>query len=358
MKKFFLYAAALMMFAGCSNDVTDDGNDGNGGNGGDGNVELVQLEAPVPVVENDLLEVVVSWEAVEHAAGYTYVLNDGDEQYTEDLSVVFEGLELNADYSFSVYATAAEDSGYSDSEPAVAEFSTRLVYEGETYRVVKLKDGNVWMAENLRYVPEGKTPSSNPNDKSGLWYPATNAEAVADPELVATKGLLYDAATVFGVEEVTEENAPTFEGAQGVCPEGWHVPTVTEMTGLVGKCSNGALDNLSAPYYTAEQGGAPIDALDEDGFNWPFVGVVNVTTNVAEGKYTTTASPAGVDPVVYGAMTYVWGSTFYQKNAAGNNMQFYGFMSTWTAAFKRVTVAYPNYLSGYSVRCVKDQKAE
>lgn len=353
MKRFLLYAAALALFAGCGNDVTEDGEGGGFGGGA-----AVQLEAPVPVVENDLSEVVVSWDAVENAAGYAYALNDGEELYTESLGVAFNSLELNEDYTFSVYAVAAAGSGYTDSETAVAEFSTRLVYEGETYRVVKLKDGNVWMAENLRYVPEGKTPSSDPADKSGLWYSAANAEKKADPALTATKGLLYDAATVFGVDEITDENAATFEGAQGVCPEGWHIPTLTELTGLVGKCSNSAMDNLDAPYYDAAMGGAPIDVLDADGFNWTHASVVMRADNTKTGAYTVTNTPNGVEPVEYGVMSYIWGSTFYQKNAAGTNYQFYSFMSTWTNAYKRVTVAYGGYLYGFSVRCVKDKKAE
>lgn len=230
-----------------------------------------------------------------------------------------------------------------------------LVYGGVTYKTVTMKDGNVWMAENLRYVPEGRTVSSDPADKSGIWYSAANESKTADAALTESTGLLYDAATVFGVTEITEENAALLEGAQGICPDGWHIPTVSEMTGLVGKCSNSALDNLEAPYYDTEAGGAPIDALNEEGFNWTYAGIVNVTNNTATGAYTVTNSPAGVDPVVYGAMSYVWSSSFYQKNAAGNNLQFYGFMSTWTAAFKRVSVAYANYLSGYSVRCVKNK---
>ena len=242
-----------------------------------------------------------------------------------------------------------EDTGFE-------EFDDHFVYAGEEYKIVKMKDGNVWMAENLRYVPAGKTPSSNPADKSGVWYSAANADKKADPALTATNGLLYDAATVFGVAEITDENAASLEGAQGICPKGWHIPTVTDMTGLVGKCSNGTLDNLEAPYYDAAAGGAPIDALNADGYNWGFAGIVNATSPTATGAYSITNSPAGVDPVVYGAMSYVWGSTYYQKNASNGNMQFYGFMSTWTASFKRVTVAYANYLSGYSVRCVKDKE--
>ena len=54
-------------------------------------------------------------------------------------------------------------------------------------------------------------------------------------------------------------------------------------------------------------------------------------------------------------MSYLWTSTFYKANTA-TNLQFYGAMSTWNASNKKITVAYANYLSGYSVRCVKDKE--
>ena len=37
-----------------------------------------------------------------------------------------------------------------------------------------------------------------------------------------------------GGKEVTEENCYEFEGAQGICPEGWHIPTRPEFVGLCG----------------------------------------------------------------------------------------------------------------------------
>ena len=280
-------------------------------------------------------------------------------QYSMNATILPWGLDVDLSGDIEDW----EDKGTIDgteTEPETdgdfEEFDNYFVYAGERYNIVTMKDGNKWMAENLRYVPAGKTVSSTPSDKSGIWYSAANEQKTADPELTATKGLLYDAATAFGVAEITDENAASFEGKQGICPKGWHIPTEREMTGLVGKNSNGSLDNYDAPYYDSAAGGAPIDKLDADGFNWTYAGIVNVTNNTATGSYSITNSPAGVDPVVYGAMSYVLGSTFYQKNAAGNNYQFYSYMSTWTASFKRITVAYGNYMSGYSVRCVKDKE--
>lgn len=229
-----------------------------------------------------------------------------------------------------------------------------IAWQGVDYKIVTLADGRTWMAENLRYVPEGKTVSSDPTDNNGIWHSAANASKTADPALDAKVGLLYDAATAFGVTEITSENAASLEGTQGICPDGWHIPTCSEMTGLVGHNANGTLTDPDGAYYDPAVQGASIPVLDEAGFNWYFAGARNQTNVTAKGSYLVTNLGD-----VYGAMTYVWGSTLHQiqtDNTSGalKNIQFYSFMSTLNASNKKVTVAYGNFKSGYSVRCIKD----
>lgn len=230
-----------------------------------------------------------------------------------------------------------------------------ITYHDQKYNVVKMKDGKWWMAQNMRYVPKGKSVSSTPSDGSGLWYPATNATKtpMTDDASVEALGLLYDAATAFGVEAITVDNAETLEGCQGICPEGWHIPTNAELTGLVGHNSNSAMANTEAPYYDAAVKGAYIPTLNEDGFNWTFVGAVNRASSSATGAYLVTNYGE-----IYGAMSYVLGSTCYQvsKNTDDSikNVQYYSFMSTFNASNNKVTVAFGNFLSGLSVRCVRD----
>lgn len=241
------------------------------------------------------------------------------------------------------------------------EFDGYFVYDGETYRTVVMDDGNTWMAENLRFVPDGKTVSSDATEDAGVWYPATNADKTADATLVATKGLLYDLSTAFG-KEITAENAYSFEGTQGICPKGWHIPTNAELTGLVGHNSNGSLVNTEAPYYDATIKGASIATLNADGFNWTFVGIRNKASLTGAGSYNVTAyTDATTSETTYGAMSYVMGSTCYQvKNSSTtgelSNIQFYSFMSLYNASNEKITVAYGNYKSGYSLRCVKDKQ--
>ena len=233
------------------------------------------------------------------------------------------------------------------------EYEGYFVYDGVEYKTVTLADGNTWMAENLRFIPRGKTVSSNPVEDAGIWYPAANVDKVADPALAETLGLLYDAATAFGAE-ITVDNAATFEGTQGICPTGWHIPTVAEMTGLVGHCSNSAMINTEGSYYDAAIKGASLAALEEAGWAWQFASMRNKANTAGNGSYTVTNYNG-----VYGIMSYLIGSSNYQvtKNDDGSlkNVQYYYMMPTYNASNEKVTVAYGNFLAGASLRCVKNK---
>lgn len=234
------------------------------------------------------------------------------------------------------------------------EYDGYFEYDGVNYRTVTLADGNTWMAENLRFIPRGRTVSSDPVADAGIWYPAANAEKVADPALVESLGLLYDAATAFGADAITADNASTFEGVQGICPTGWHIPTVAEMTGLVGHCSNTALVNTDGAYYDASIKGASLAALKEAGWEWQFASTRNKASVTANGSYLSTLYDG-----IYGVMSYLIGSSCYQVKTgdAGTltNVQYYYMMPTYNASYEKVTVGYGNFLSGASIRCVKNR---
>jgi len=87
-----------------------------------------------------------------------------------------------------------------------------LLYEGVAYRTA-IVAGRRWMAENLRYLPAGATLGS------GVWNPASGADHVAE------QGLLYDFATATCGE--------TAQPVRGICPEGWHIPSVAELETLI-----------------------------------------------------------------------------------------------------------------------------
>ncbi len=262
------------------------------------------------------------------------------------------------------FAACEKDDNGKGNEPVdTVEFTEGegfFTYDGVRYKTIELADGNTWMAENLRFVPKGKTVSSDAAENAGIWYPAANADKVADPELAEKVGLLYDAATAFGVDSITVDNAASFEGTQGICPPGWHVPTAAELTGLVGHCSNSALTNTDAPYYDSDIKGASIAAMKTAGWEWLFAGARNKTNTTAAASYLVTSRTEADNSITYGAMTYLIGSTWYQTTTNDDeslkNVQYYYMMSTYNATNEKLTVAYGNFLSGASLRCVKDSE--
>lgn len=236
-----------------------------------------------------------------------------------------------------------------------------IVYAGEVYHAVKMKDGKWWMAENLRYLPEGMTPSAElGNVLAGLWYPVVvNAEHTAadfstSEAAIKSNGYLYSTEVAFGLKPgalTSQAEAEKYEGARGICPEGWHIPTVADMQGLTGKC-NGMADVTTAPYFDGKNGSMSL--LDEDGFNAAAWGAVSIASTAAAKGTMTGWLKAYPDIIASGFMV---GSTHYKTtlNDDGSikNIQFFGFMPM--ASTGTFNGAYNNFRTGASLRCVKDQ---
>lgn len=246
---------------------------------------------------------------------------------------------------------------------------TGLSYAGEVYDIVKLADGKVWMAENLRYVPEGLTPSADlKNVTAGIYYPVVvneekTAAAFGKEEDVKVMGYLYQSEVALGLKvgDITSvEQAQQLEGAQGICPKGWHVPTVSDITGLVGRAVSPIVTNTEAPYYNGTNGS--IMLLNQDGFNiWP-CGAITIQDNTK-----TAANLMGFlknyDVITSG---YYCGSTYagvtYDKTDPSKmtNIQFFGLMPMTNKpaeADYTCNGAKLSYRIGASVRCVKDLKS-
>lgn len=251
---------------------------------------------------------------------------------------------------------------------------TEVTHGGVTYKTVVLENGQVWLAENLRYIPEGKTPSADPADGNGLWYPTKVVDgaivAATDEEDVAALGYLYDYETAFGAT-ITEENFKTFEGTQGICPEGWHIPTRAEWLSLVGFSIKAADEDVApeltdAFWYDETYKGAKITVANDDGFNFQFSGSIQKNTKVAVGKYTTTiTNDANCSVAEYlnnPSLSMIMSSTgnAYVSDPTKENAQFFGVMSSFTKNWTegKLSLSYSNVAAGYSVRCVWDQKAD
>lgn len=257
------------------------------------------------------------------------------------------------------------------------EYDGYFVYKNDEYKTVKLADGSVWMAEPMRYVPEGFTPSGDPAQESHIWKPYTIADGVPassdDAALLRKNGYLYDLYAAFGGKEITADNAASFEGTQGICPDGWHIPTRADWLSLCGY-SNKAEGETTAPvnkealFYDEKYNGGKISLFNEASWNFVLSGWRQKTGYTAAASYFKTAISSATSTVEewYGlpTMTYLISSTVYKPNYVKDdpttlsNIQFFAGMTTINAKSYpegRVTLAFQHCESGAQLRCVKNK---
>lgn len=256
-----------------------------------------------------------------------------------DITITLPENTTTSSVSHKLEFSLSADSGFSVRKVTLVQpVISTIEYAGTTYAVKWMADGRLWMVENLRYIPEGKAASSDPADNSGIWYPNyMTAEAKTAADSVAKYGLLYNFEAVWGIKPDTEEKVKSVEGKQGICPEGWHVPTQAEADALV------------EAYWNEDQKGAYIPDLEEAGFNPQFGGFVQQANSITAGKYA--AAMRGY------AVTSTFAS-FKDNGDKGISAMMKGLMVTQTSAFNRVTVANAQAFGGTSVRCIKNASAE
>lgn len=239
---------------------------------------------------------------------------------------------------------------------------TSVSWGGVDYKVKKLADGNIWFVENLRYVPEGKTVSMDLTAlDNGVWYPvdAKNKTLTDNADTVAKKGYLYSAEAALGLAPgtVNDANCLSYEGAQGICPPGWHLPTIDEIANLVGRVNASKYDLkqdpgpvVTAPYWSKELASSTIPLANADGFNVSYtLGCITAAATATKGT-------------VQNTLSYILSSTAYfrfteQKPEGFFNNQFYAIYPSVAPATKEFggscNGAVFNYRGGAAIRCIK-----
>ena len=310
-------------------------------------VDGAKWQPMTPFFNNDKYYLIVPAQTVKPVVKVTF----GGKTLSQDLSEVT--LEAGKEYSLSmvveeekihiVLAGEIENWGDGGEITGGPSFTENLeegyfTYDNVKYNVVKMKDGKWWMAQNLAYLPEGCTPATELTAvTAGVFAPLkindgqTAAEFTTDPAVVAKNGYLYQAEVALGLKVgdlQSEEAAKLLEGAQGICPKGWHIPTLEDIVALVGK-SVGATTLETAPYYDGANGS--IVKLNEDGFNMDAVGAVSIQDNTkTAGTFMGWASgyPGKLSSGMFCGSTFA-GVTYNTAGDAASgvkNLQFYGFM--------------------------------
>lgn len=157
-------------------------------------------------------------------------------------------------------------------KPTVAQNETNGTFtdtrDGNTYDWVKIGD-QVWMAENLKYLPSVNKVADGSEDAAGSYYyvydyDGTDVNAAKATSNYATYGVLYNWTAAMANSSSSSTANPS--GIQGACPTGWHLPSDAEWTQLttyVGTSDTGGrLKEIGTTHWTSPNTGA----TNETGF--------------------------------------------------------------------------------------------
>ena len=212
-------------------------------------------------------------------------------------------------------------------------------YEGNVYHTVRL--GNqCWMRENLRtthYADGTQINTSSGTSTTTPYYYQYNSATLAE------YGLCYNWVAVLNGEGPSTANP---SGVQGICPNGWHVPSVAEWEEMINFVT-------SMPNYRCgTTAGSIAKALSSrSGWYNSYSDCTPGSTQSSNNATRFTAMPAGYS---YGSFTgrgyYAYFTTATNYNNNNNRIYIieYGRNSPY--------MDYSSKGYGFSVRCVKNEE--
>ena len=144
--------------------------------------------------------------------------------------------------SFSHISCSSQDANDEESSSSVAVCKTETEdnceyglltdeRDGQTYKTVKIGT-QWWMAENLNYGDSVTTPSL----KGNSWCYENDEEICAEAGRLYTWTAAVDTVKLANdadnpLDCSSSEYCPLPAKVQGICPDGWHLPSVEELTG-------------------------------------------------------------------------------------------------------------------------------
>ncbi len=197
--------------------------------------------------------------------------------------------------------------------------------DGQSYATVEI-NGQCWMAENLNYGTMISTGSYQYNNGTIEKYCLNNSSTFCD-----NLGGLYQ-----WNEMMNYNNTP---GGQGICPDGWHVPTDAEWFALE-NFVDPSISNPNATGWRGSIGGRNLKSTATGGsYNW--------SANPGTDDHGFTTRPGGYRNTSGYSSGTTTNATFWTSTQGCDREFYYGYNS-----ILRYTTA--NGALGLSVRCIKD----
>lgn len=264
-----------------------------------------------------------------------YAILNGEEVESQHITQM-----QNASQTFALLFPVASPF---DSLPCSAErFITD--FDNNIYNTVQI--GNqCWMRENLRttHYANGDTILEGGellSESQPYRYTPHN-----DVNTISTFGYRYNWNAVMHGANSSETNP---SGVQGICPDGWHVPSIAEWQQLS--------DYVSSVYaYRCDEQESYIAKALASATDW---GITNTTFDCVIGNNTEannatgfSALPAGITDPDFNGFEYC--IDFWSATVADEDYNFSWFRSLFSASATMDVWQRPQY-SGFSVRCVRD----
>lgn len=225
-----------------------------------------------------------------------------------------------------------------------------------------------WMTQNLRYAPqyfldgvEAGYEDDNDDEWYGYYYAyGLDAETffvemdASVLEAIHTEGLLYSWSAVMVANSEgftpTDGSNRNPSGIQGVCPDGWHVPSDNEWKEFEYYIG---LSETEIEEFSPFERGTVAAALAGYQSYWDMGGAMTNMDNIdIWGMYYFNAFPAGYrstqgDFFERGKATYWWTSTgeIYEETAVTRNLDY---------DRNRIGRSWQPFSEGQSLRCVQD----
>ncbi len=280
-------------------------------------------------------------------------LTGTNENGSDTITVIIPEYEGSADRSFSLSVTANGDDAVISDRLEITQTFPSLTIGNRTYKIKKMGDGRWWMLENLSYAPKGITIGDG---ICGIWYPCSDTANEPDNSTdgIMTKGLLYSDAAAFNTN-ITKTTCKKQEGTQGICPDGWHIPTADEFMRLVGKCEGDKLPaRTDAPYYNGKNNKGDINKLRAAGFIPAHSGYIKGSGEGYADGFSTKGydDEWGNDELL---LTYFFSSSYVEIDGTQNWYVLYLNGMAKTANVDYVGTYVNKTPHACSIRCIKNQ---
>ncbi|MFW5884998.1 MAG: fibrobacter succinogenes major paralogous domain-containing protein [Patescibacteria group bacterium] len=223
--------------------------------------------------------------------------------------------------------------------------------EGNTYSTVEIND-QCWMAENMRTTtyPDGTSITKGPSahgasgwdtDQGYYSCPPNSSSDGEDCAAADSLGMLYQWSAAMA--------GSTNEGVQGICPDGWRVPTDDEWHALEDylTADGNTCDSTRDGDWDCDPAGSKLAGNDAEDEDWNSGTLTNHSDFDSSGF---NASPSGYRVTNGGYDDRSSDANFWSSSESGG----YAWRRYLYDGNSKVNRSDPDKAYGFSVRCLKD----